>query len=270
MDYKSIKLSKTIYLSPCAVQKYASLLHLSLHVESLFTYYTSNSPSVDLNFYRFTCICIHWSRKKYSLCLSVCYFTHRFGFAPLPMSVPAVYVESWLECGICLYPFCVLFHIFFCSSFLPLLMSFWILLCTSCMVAVATKPSAAFALISMFTVSDNQPDKTWTAKINVSVYSSGNSTRWWKTAWSWFMFCLQEKILYFCITILLLFWWASPELKNVLYFTPTMCTREHTYISPDFLWVLQPFEISQNAFSSSLVTSTSAVFIHDAHPSKQR
>lgn len=70
---------------------------------------------------------------------------------------------------------------FFCSSFLPLLMSFWILLCTSCMVAVATKASAAFALICMFTVSDSQSDKA-TAIINVSVYSPGDSTRWWKTA----------------------------------------------------------------------------------------
>lgn len=76
---------KTIYLTPCAGQKYASLIHLSVwneHVESLFTYYSSNSPSVDLKFYRcytnemlysplVTCICIHWSLKKYSLCSSV-------------------------------------------------------------------------------------------------------------------------------------------------------------------------------------------------------
>lgn len=41
------------------------------------------------------------------------------------------------------------------------------------------------------------------------------------------------------------------DLKRCSTSLPTMCTREHTYISPDFLWVLQLFEISWNAFSSS-------------------
>lgn len=78
------------------------------HVESVFIYYTSNSPSVDLKFYRcytnemlysplVTCICIHWSQEVFPPLACLCYFTHHFGFVlALPMSVPAVYVENWV------------------------------------------------------------------------------------------------------------------------------------------------------------------------------
>lgn len=142
------------------------------YVESLFIYYTSNSPSVDLKFYRsYTNEMLYSSTRHlhlHSLIPRSIYSAHLslLLYSPLWVRAGSSNVCScWIcwklsyEYGICLYRCSVLFCSFFCSSFLPLLMSFWILLCTSCMVAVATKASAACALICMFTVSDSQADK---------------------------------------------------------------------------------------------------------------
>ena len=91
--------------------RYTSLLQFSLwneHIESLFTHYTRISPSIDLKLNRsctqeklhsplITHVCIHWSKKVFTLLICLCYFTRHFGFALAPpMSVPAAFVASWI------------------------------------------------------------------------------------------------------------------------------------------------------------------------------
>lgn len=95
------------------------------------------------------------------------HLSHCFGFvSALPMAVPATFVASWIASAASLWILVLWFSIpaalpsMLClSPSLDVALSFWILVCISCVVAVATGASAACTLICMFDASDSQSDE---------------------------------------------------------------------------------------------------------------